>query len=213
MKHVSLTVDSRKFLFCIEKNLIYKEIFMLFLVEANEKYIDELEQFKNEVLIYDKDNDNQFAGCMGLGNCKNAREWIEICNLRKNAETCKQAGTNVPSTTYFAIRKDDDRLVGVIDLRHHINHPVLGTWGGHCGYSVRPSERGNGYAKEMLRLNIQNAREMGIEKLLVTCEETNIASEKTILANGGVFEKTVEADGSIMKRYWIDTVPKTMNNK
>ena len=54
---------------------------------------------------------------------------------------------------------------------------------------------------------------MGIEKLLVTCEETNIASEKTILANGGVFEKTVEADGSIMRRYWIDTVPKTMNNK
>lgn len=186
---------------------------MLFLIEANEKYIDELEQFKNEVLIYDKDNDNQFAGCMGLGNCKSAKEWIEICNLRKNAETCEQAGTNVPSTTYFAIRKDDDRLVGVIDLRHHINHPVLGTWGGHCGYSVRPSERGNGYAKEMLRLNIQNAREMGIEKLLVTCEETNTASEKTILANGGVFEKTVEADGSIMKRYWIDTVPKTMNNK
>ena len=186
---------------------------MLFLTEANEKYIDELEQFKNEVLIYDKDNDNQFAGCMGLGNCKSAKEWIEICNLRKNAETCEQAGTNVPSTTYFAIRKDDDRLVGVIDLRHHINHPVLGTWGGHCGYSVRPSERGNGYAKEMLRLNIQNAREMGIENLLVTCEETNIASEKTILANGGVFEKTVEADGSIMKRYWIDTVPKPMNNK
>lgn len=186
---------------------------MLFLIEANEKYIDELEQFKNEVLIYDKDNDNQFAGCMGLGNCKSAKEWIEICNLRKNAETCEQAGTNVPSTTYFAIRKDDDRLVGVIDLRHHINHPVLGTWGGHCGYSVRPSERGNGYAKEMLRLNIQNAREIGIEKLLVTCEETNTASEKTILANGGVFEKNVEADGSIMKRYWIDTKPKTMNNK
>lgn len=56
---------------------------MLFLIEANEKYIDELEQFKNEVLIYDKDNDNQFAGCMGLGNCKSAKEWIEICNLRK----------------------------------------------------------------------------------------------------------------------------------
>lgn len=186
---------------------------MLFLIEANEKYSDELEQFKNEVLIYDKYNDNQFAGCMGLGNCKNANEWIEICNLRKNAETCEQAGTNVPSTTYFAIRKDDDRLVGVIDLRHHINHPVLGTWGGHCGYSVRPSERGKGYAKEMLRLNIQNAREMGIPKLLVTCEETNIASEKTILANGGVFERTVEADGTIMKRYWIDTAPKTMNNK
>ena len=54
----------------------------------------------------------------------------------------------------------------MINLRHHINHPILGTWGGHCGYSVRPSERGKGYAKEMLRLNLQNARAMGIEKLL-----------------------------------------------
>lgn len=56
----------------------------------------------------------------------------------------------------------------MIDLHHHINHPILGTWGGHCGYSVRPSERGKGYAKEMLRLNIKNAKVIGIEKLLVT---------------------------------------------
>ena len=45
---------------------------------------------------------------------------------------------------YIAVRKTDDKIVGVIDLRHHINHPILGTWGGHCGYSVRPSERGKG---------------------------------------------------------------------
>lgn len=95
--------------------------------------------------------------------------------------------------------------MGIIDLRHHINHPVLGTWGGHCGYSVRPSERGKGYAKEMLRLNIQNAKIMGISKLLVVCDETNIASEKVILANGGVFENNIVIDGCIMKRYWIDT--------
>lgn len=82
--------------------------------------------------------------------------------------------------------------MGIIDLRHHIDHPILGTWGGHCGYSVRPSERGKGYAKEMLRLNIQNAKRMGIPKLLVVCSETNTASEKTILANGGVFEKAID---------------------
>ena len=84
---------------------------------------------------------------------------------------------------YLAVRKSDDKIVGVIDLRHHINHPILGTWGGHCGYSVRPSERGKGYAKEMLRLNIQNAKSMGIEKLLVTCDVKNIAIEKRIIAN------------------------------
>ena len=55
----------------------------------------------------------------------------------------------------------------------------------------------------MLRLNIQNAKAMGIEKLLVTCNVKNEASEKTILANGGVYEKTIDVDGSKIKRYWI----------
>ena len=161
---------------------------MLFLVEANEKYTGELAQFKKEVLLYDKNRTDQFAGCMGLRDCSTEKDWIKLCNLRKRTETCEQAGTTVPSTTYFAIRESDNRLVGVIDLRHHIDHPILGTWGGHCGYSVRPSERGKGYANEMLRLNIQNAKRMGLSKLLVVCDETNAASEKTILANGGVFE-------------------------
>ena len=68
---------------------------------------------------------------------------------------------------------------------------------------MRPSERGKGYAKEMLRLNIQNAKALGIEKLLVTCDADNIASEKTILGNGGVFESTIQVEGTEMKRYWI----------
>ena len=139
---------------------------MIFLTEANEKYTDELEKFKNEVLIRDRDHADQFAGCMGLRECGSAKEWIALCDLRKRAETCEQAGTTVPSTTYFAILESDGRLVGVIDLRHHIDHPILGTWGGHCGYTVRPSERGKGYAKEMLRLNIQNAKRMGYQNFL-----------------------------------------------
>ena len=97
---------------------------MIFLIEANEKYIDELQQFKDEVLQADKDNDDQFAGCMGLRECSTSKEWIDICKLRKSSETCEQVGTTVPSTTYFAIREYDRRLVGVIDLRHHINHPI-----------------------------------------------------------------------------------------
>ncbi len=179
---------------------------MIYLIEANKQYANELEQFKNEVLIHDVDSEDQFAGCMGLKNCDSAKKWIDICKLRKNKETCERAGAEVPSTTYFAIRKSDNRLVGVIDLRHHINNPVLGTWGGHCGYTVRPSERKKGYATEMLRLNIQNAKALGIRQLLVTCDEKNKASENTILSNGGVFDRTVEVDGCNMKRYWIDII-------
>ncbi len=56
----------------------------------------------------------------------------------------------------------------------------------------------------MLRLNIRNAEERGIGKLLLTCDETNTASEKVILANGGVFESTLEVDRHTIKRYWIE---------
>ena len=123
--------------------------------------------------------------------------------MRKSEATCKQAGVDVPSTTYFAVRMSDNKLVGVIDLRHHINHPILGTWGGHCGYTVRPAERGKGYAKEMLRLNLQNAKARGIDKILVTCYPSNKASERVIRANGGVYEKTVVVAGIKIQRFWI----------
>ena len=173
------------------------------LIEPQKKYADDIWGFRQEILECDVENEDQFAGCISLDVSRSAEEWIKICELRKSEETCGEVGTTVPSHMYLAVRKRDDRVVGVIDLRHHINHPILGTWGGHCGYSVRPSERGKGYAKEMLRLNIQNAKTMGIEKLLITCGIKNEASEKTILANGGVYEKTIDIEGRKMKRYWI----------
>ena len=45
---------------------------------------------------------------------------------------------------------------------------------------------------------------LGIKKMLVTCDETNKASEQTIISNGGIFEKSIEVEGTIIKRYWID---------
>lgn len=173
------------------------------LIESTPEYAEQVWQFRQEVFDYDKNSGSQFAGCLSLDEATSAEEWIRLCQLRKDETTCKQTGVDVPSTTYFAIRKNEDRLVGIIDLRHHINHPILGTWGGHCGYTVRPSNRGYGYAKEILRLNLRNAKGLGIDKLLITCHSDNTASEKTILANGGVYEKTITVDGTEIKRYWI----------
>ena len=174
------------------------------LMEPTEAYAEDIWAFRQEVFEYDAENEDQFAGCLSLDTCASAKEWIDICRLRKSAETCQQTGTEVPSHMFLAVRQQDQKIVGIIDLRHHINHPILGTWGGHSGYTVRPTERGKGYAKEMLRLNLLKAKELGITRFLVTCNLDNTASEKTILANGGIFEKMIDVDGSQMKRYWIE---------
>ena len=164
-----------------------------------EKYIRDIEEFRKEILeANDKD---AFAGCFGLEKCKSVAGWIEDVDKWRNEETCPQ--DHVPADVYIAVRNSDDRMVGVIDLRHHINNPVLRVWGGHIGYSVRPSERGKGYAKEMLRQNLLCAKQLGLSRVMITCDHDNHASERTILANGGILEGEINVDGNVMKKYWI----------
>lgn len=170
----------------------------IFLIEPTEAYVEDIWQFRQEII--DSNDNDKFAGCGCLETCSSAKEWIEAVRLGSNNNLPEG---KVSSNVYLAVRKEDNRIVGVIDLRHHINHPILGTWGGHIGYYVRPTERRKGYASEMLKLNLLNAKRLGLEKVLVTCGADNIGSEKTILANDGVFEKDIAVKERLMKRYWI----------
>lgn len=77
------------------------------LVEVQKKYADDIWSFRQEILECDAENEDQFAGCLSLDECKSAKEWITICDLRKSEETCGEAGTTVPSHTYLAVRKGD----------------------------------------------------------------------------------------------------------
>lgn len=108
----------------------------------------------------------------------------------------------VPASTYWLIT-EDKKIVGAVNIRHQLTVPLLQS-GGHIGYGIRPSERRKGYATQILALSLQKAKELGIEKALVVCDATNLASERTILKNGGMADESfVEEDGNIVKRYWI----------
>ena len=91
------------------------------------------------------------------------------------------------------------QAVGFLNLRLRLNDYLLEV-GGHIGYSIRPSERGKGYAKEALRQGLQVAKEKNVKRALVTCSTENPASRAVILANGGVYEDV--RNGT--ERYWID---------
>ena len=169
----------------------------IMLIKPTMEYANDIMSFRQEVL----DENNSFAGCGSLKNCSSADEWIKILDKMENEETCPKGV--VTSNTYIAVRLSNNKVVGIIDLRHHINHPILSVWGGHMGYSVRPSERRKGYAKEMLRQNLKNCKNRGLKKVLITCDYDNVASVKTIIANGGVFEKEICVEDNRINRYWI----------
>ena len=163
------------------------------------EYADDIMQLRQEII--DANDPDAFAGCGNLEECKTAQEWIDRITMMENPETCPEG--RVSSNIFIAVRISDNKIVGVIDLRHHLGNPVLREWGGHFGYIVRPGDRGKGYAKEMVRQNLINCKELGLHKVMIACNRNNVASEKTILANGGVFEKEVLVDGEYTTRCWV----------
>lgn len=109
----------------------------------------------------------------------------------------------VPDTSLFAFV--DGQIVGRLAIRHSLNDFLLKI-GGHIGYGVLPAYRRKGYAKQMLSLSLPMAKDLGINRVLVTCDDNNLGSIKTIEGNGGVLEnKIVAGEGAPLKRrYWID---------
>jgi len=182
----------------ILKNLRGEKMTDVKLVYPTKKYERKAFEFIQEFLEYK----SQINGTGGLDRYNNYNEWLlkvaEDLNLLNIPED------KVPASTYFFIRMSDEKIVGMINIRHKLNEFLLNE-GGHIGYCIRPTERKKGYATLMLKLGLQKCRELNLNKVLITCDKINIASSKVIQNNNGVLENEIYSDtfSEMIQRYWI----------
>lgn len=169
---------------------------------------------KEEALAYLKEfemHNSIVNGDSGLSKMAADYEgWLKYLDSLLDDE--KRPSNRCPGIEYFLIRENDDKLIGMINLRWNLSVEML-LHGGHIGYSILPSQRRKGYNKINLYLCLLKAKEMGLEKVLLTADDANLGSVKTILSLGGVLENKITEDGAIIGRYWINTRDAILKNK
>ena len=133
---------------------------------------------------------------------KNDYHYFEyyLSNLEINEPTDEK----VPDSVYFLLDVERNILLGAVNIRHYLNDYLL-QFGGHIGDGIRPSERRKGFATEMIRLSLIECKKLGIQRVLMVCDKTNVGSIKSIIKNGGALENEfVDKDGKTYQRYWIE---------
>ncbi len=128
--------------------------------------------------------------------------WLILTNENSSPETVHDDW--VVASTFFVIRENDGKIIGMADIRHYLND-FLASFGGHIGYGVRPSERNKGYGSEILSMALEYAGSTGISKAMVACYDENYGSKKIIEKNGGILQRRFEESGKIVNVYYIRT--------
>jgi predicted acetyltransferase len=110
--------------------------------------------------------------------------------------------SKVPFSVFWLV--EGDEFIGEASIRHELTAHLLKE-GGHVGYGIRPSRQRQGYGRLILALALEECRRLGIERVLVTCLQDNVASARVIEANGGELENVIDdpAGRGPLRRYWI----------
>ncbi len=160
-------------------------------IKYKEKYAQALEESKNET---EETQLNKPAEGQSFENF--------VKQLNDNAKGINLPKGYVPATMFWLIDKGE--LIGRVQIRHKLTEFLLRE-GGHIGYYIRPSKRKMGYGTRIFQLALMETKKIGLSKVLVTCDDNNIASRKIIETNGGVLENIIEIENGKprKRRYWI----------
>lgn len=162
---------------------------------------------KKDALEYIKefiDNNSEINGVGGLDRyLDNYEGWLVKL---ENDYNIIPNESRVPGITYFLVRESDNKIVGMINIRLSLNER-LKKYGGHIGYSIRPTERRKGYNKVNLYLALEICKEHGIKEVFLDCDKSNLGSAKTMQALGGKLVREYfddEFSNCIVQDYIID---------
>ncbi|ACJ80345.1 GNAT family N-acetyltransferase [Bacillus paranthracis] len=167
------------------------------LLKPTYEYSKQITEYRDAFLHADE----QPHGSSSLQNFDSLDEWFEKVNIQEVGE--KLQGNRVPSSQFLSFEKGE--LIGFVNIRHRLNEELLRE-SGHIGYSVHPDKRRQGYATKQLKLALGEAQKLGLKKVLITCDKSNVGSAKTIQKVGGVLEDEVASShtSEIVQRYWIE---------
>jgi len=145
--------------------------------------------------------EDQFPFLLGWDDAGGWNEYVEIKHANALGERLPPRW--VPNS--FLLAESAGEVVGRTSVRHRLNDELLHE-GGHIGVGVRPQHRGRGIGVVMLTQGLIIARSLGVDRVLVTCDDDNTASAAMIERCGGVLEnKVVPMDGGVLvRRYWVD---------
>ncbi len=165
------------------------------LVKLTYEYKNQLEDMLSEWIDYN--NQNKDANHSPYAIFKN--DYKDFDYYLENLDVKVENDQHVPTSTYFCLDEDRNIFVGAVNIRHKLNHGLIED-GGHIGDGVRPSERRKGIATKMISLALEKCKDLGLNRVMITCDKENIASKKSITNNGGIYESTFGSDD----RYWIE---------
>lgn len=180
----------------------YLDIDKIKLIKPTKEHEQQIMEYKKE---HFENGENEIHACSKLDKIENYDEWLELLKNNSKKETVQNDWT--VTTQFLGVREKDNRIVGMISIRHELTNDFLKNYAGHIGYGIRPTERKKGYVTQILEQGLKYCKnELNLQKVMINCYKENKASRKTIINAGGVLEKGDIIDGKNIQKYWVNLV-------